>query len=455
MRQRFGDDSEIAFLCQGEDQIATLVRAVRPRPPDLPVRHPQPVAGRRRPRPLVPARPHRPDPLSAPRRPPRLRSGPGDLADGRQRVHGGERHPRRAADGPGQRTAHPPGRRPWCRRHPRLADDDGPVCRVPPAVAAALLADDRPGPRARGAACASTRRPPPVDAGRRAGAPRPRRRAGAARPPATRASGPMRPAGRRPAARRARRRTAVTGGHAWSDEEDEELRDGAELGLTLAELADQPRAPRAGRRRPARGARPRRGRDADAVLRVTAAAPLPDVPRPWQAVPRDRLLRPRPCRRGSSSADRSRSSPSGRSTRRSTTCGSTTRTSRSSGSTPPTTAGRARAPRQPLPLRRGQGRRGARPGRGERGAAGRRPRPRRGRRRPRPHPRRRPQGRQPWPEGPRRPAGRRGARHRRPGHQVGPGQGRVRRARFRRARRRATAEAVRALVEAVGRDLAS
>ncbi|HET8602174.1 MAG TPA: ATP-dependent DNA helicase [Segeticoccus sp.] len=33
-------------------------------------------------------------------------------------------------------------------------------------------------------------------------------------------------------------RTAVTGGHAWTDEEDEQLRDGVEVGCTLEELAD-------------------------------------------------------------------------------------------------------------------------------------------------------------------------------------------------------------------------
>jgi ATP-dependent DNA helicase DinG len=33
-------------------------------------------------------------------------------------------------------------------------------------------------------------------------------------------------------------RTAVTGGHAWTAEADEELRDGVELGLTVAELSE-------------------------------------------------------------------------------------------------------------------------------------------------------------------------------------------------------------------------
>jgi ATP-dependent DNA helicase DinG len=33
-------------------------------------------------------------------------------------------------------------------------------------------------------------------------------------------------------------RTAVTQGHAWTPESDEELRDGVELGLSLAELAE-------------------------------------------------------------------------------------------------------------------------------------------------------------------------------------------------------------------------
>jgi ATP-dependent DNA helicase DinG len=33
-------------------------------------------------------------------------------------------------------------------------------------------------------------------------------------------------------------RTAVTQGHAWTSEQDTELREGVELGLTLDELAD-------------------------------------------------------------------------------------------------------------------------------------------------------------------------------------------------------------------------
>jgi len=33
-------------------------------------------------------------------------------------------------------------------------------------------------------------------------------------------------------------RTAVTQGHAWTSEQDSELREGVELGLTLDELAD-------------------------------------------------------------------------------------------------------------------------------------------------------------------------------------------------------------------------
>ena len=34
-------------------------------------------------------------------------------------------------------------------------------------------------------------------------------------------------------------RTAVTLGHAWTEQQDEELRDGVELGCTLEELAEQ------------------------------------------------------------------------------------------------------------------------------------------------------------------------------------------------------------------------
>ena len=117
---------------------------VRPRPPDLPVRHAHPLAGRRRARLGLPARHHRPHPVPAPRRPAGLRPLPGHRAHGRQRLHGGLGDPCGPAAGTRRRTAHPPRRRPRSRRLPRLAHDDGPVCRVPPALAAALLADHRP-----------------------------------------------------------------------------------------------------------------------------------------------------------------------------------------------------------------------------------------------------------------------------------------------------------------------
>ena len=38
-------------------------------------------------------------------------------------------------------------------------------------------------------------------------------------------------------------RTAVTSGHAWTAEADEELRDGVELGLTVDELAESLEVP--------------------------------------------------------------------------------------------------------------------------------------------------------------------------------------------------------------------
>ena len=46
---------------------------------------------------------------------------------------------------------------------------------------------------------------------------------------------PASPTGPVPVARSPR--TAVTGGHAWTDEQDEELRDGLEAGVTVEELA--------------------------------------------------------------------------------------------------------------------------------------------------------------------------------------------------------------------------
>ena len=38
-------------------------------------------------------------------------------------------------------------------------------------------------------------------------------------------------------------RTAVTGGHAWTQEQDEELREGVEAGIDLPELADHLQLP--------------------------------------------------------------------------------------------------------------------------------------------------------------------------------------------------------------------
>ena len=73
---------------------------VRPRPADLPVRHPHPLAGRRRARLGLPARHHRPDPVPAARRPALVGALAGHRPDGRQRLHGRVGHPRRAAPRP-------------------------------------------------------------------------------------------------------------------------------------------------------------------------------------------------------------------------------------------------------------------------------------------------------------------------------------------------------------------
>ena len=53
----------------GRGPAARAGQAVRRRPPHLPLRHPQPVAGPRRARRDLPARADRPDPVPAPRRP--------------------------------------------------------------------------------------------------------------------------------------------------------------------------------------------------------------------------------------------------------------------------------------------------------------------------------------------------------------------------------------------------
>jgi ATP-dependent DNA helicase DinG len=173
MRERFerkplsdNGAGPIMFLCQGEDQIGTLVR-------DFARDERTCLFGTL----LVPARRHRPHPVPATRRPARLGPVGGDPADGRQRLHGGQRHSRSVAARTGRRPSRAPRGRSRRRGLPRLPDDDGAVCRVPPTLPAPLLAHDRPQPRARGAA---SPRPDGAagTAGRRAGGAHADRRAG-------------------------------------------------------------------------------------------------------------------------------------------------------------------------------------------------------------------------------------------------------------------------------------
>ena len=91
----------------GRRPAARARPAVRRRPAHLPVRHPQPLAGPRRPRRHLPAGADRPDPVPAARRPADERAPARGRPGGRQRLHAGRRHPRRAAAGAGHRPADP------------------------------------------------------------------------------------------------------------------------------------------------------------------------------------------------------------------------------------------------------------------------------------------------------------------------------------------------------------
>ena len=172
MRERFSDGGDIGFLCQGEDQITTLVRQFAARPADLPVRHPHALAGRRRAR----ARPASSSSSTGSRsRAPTTRC--------RRRARRPSRGWAATASWPsppptprcgssqGAGPAHPPRRRPRRGRLPRLPHDDRAVCRVPPALAAAVLADHRPRAGARRAQ-AARRDGGAAGAGARAGAAR-------------------------------------------------------------------------------------------------------------------------------------------------------------------------------------------------------------------------------------------------------------------------------------------
>ena len=74
----------------------------------------------------------------------------------RQRLHGGLRHPRRAAAGAGRRPPDPYDDRPRHRRRARPAPGDRPLRPLPQGVAAADVVDDRPGAGALGAEAAGS-----------------------------------------------------------------------------------------------------------------------------------------------------------------------------------------------------------------------------------------------------------------------------------------------------------
>ena len=247
--------------------------AVRPRPAHLPVRHAVALAGRRRAGLVVPARHHRPHPVPAPRRPAGLGALAGHRADGRQRLHGRLGHARRAAAGAGRGSPHPAVRRPRRRRVPRQPDDDRALRRLPPALAATVLADGRPRDGARGARTPRRDRRAAA-AGRRAGAARADRRGrrprGRRRPRCgCRGAGSRRAPGRRGPAtagvvahrRHARARVDRAGGRGAA-------RRHRARACTLDELAESMELPVEAGRGPARGPRPRGQRAPAPLLRL-------------------------------------------------------------------------------------------------------------------------------------------------------------------------------------------
>ena len=144
----------LTTLAQGEAQLPELARQFVERPAHLPVRHAQPVAGPRRPGRHLPAGAHRPDPVPAARRPADVARASAPPTGGRQRLHAGRRHPRRAAARPGHRPADPHHDRPGVVAilDPRLATARyGSFLRGQPA---ADVDDDRPRRRAQGAEAA-------------------------------------------------------------------------------------------------------------------------------------------------------------------------------------------------------------------------------------------------------------------------------------------------------------
>ena len=139
----------LTTLAQGEAQLPGAGPAVRRRPPHLPVRHPQPLAGPRRPRRHLPAGDDRPDPVPAARRPADERAPARGRPRGSQRLHAGRRHPRRPAAGPGRGSPDPYDVRQRRRRGPRPAAGHGALRQLPQGEPAADVDDVRRRPGAR------------------------------------------------------------------------------------------------------------------------------------------------------------------------------------------------------------------------------------------------------------------------------------------------------------------
>ncbi len=238
MRERF-DDAEVTFLCQGEDQIGTLVRAFAREPTvclfgtlslwqgvDVPGSSCQLVLIDRIPFP----RPD--DPLASARTEAVARLG-GNGFMAVSATHAALR----LAQGAGRLI--------------RRSDDRGVVAildsRMMTARYAGFLQRSLPPfwPTAdRDLVLGALGRldaqaPPPVPVR----TPGPRRAAAVGARPPTATPGPRAAPVAAPPPAPASSRTAVTHGHAWSAEEDAELADGVEVGATLEEIADQVELP--------------------------------------------------------------------------------------------------------------------------------------------------------------------------------------------------------------------
>ena len=117
-------------------------------PADLPVRHAVAVAGRRCAGGELPVGGDGPHSLPPPRRPADERAAEVGGGARRQRLHGGRRHPCRAADGAGRRAADPGHRRPGCGGRAGPEAGHGPLRGLPAVIDAGPVVHHGPQPGA-------------------------------------------------------------------------------------------------------------------------------------------------------------------------------------------------------------------------------------------------------------------------------------------------------------------